>query len=25
MLGDVGSNVHVTAPEDLEAEIRKHL
>jgi hypothetical protein len=25
ILGDVGSNVHVTAPEDLEAEIRKHL
>ena len=25
MLGDVGSNVHVTAPEDLEAEIRNHL
>jgi len=25
ILGDVGSNVHVTAPEDLEVEIRKHL
>lgn len=24
-LGDVGPNVHVTAPEELEAEIRKHL
>ncbi len=25
MLGDVGANVHVTAPENLEAEIRKYL
>jgi len=25
ILGDVGPNVHVTAPEDLEVEIRKHL
>ena len=25
VLGDVGSNVHVTAPEDLEVQIRKYL
>ncbi len=25
ILGDVGPNVHVTAPEDVEAQIRKHL
>ena len=25
MLGDVGPNVHLTAPGDLEAEIRKYL
>jgi hypothetical protein len=25
LLGDVGANVHVTAPENLEAQIRKHL
>jgi len=25
VLGDVGANVHVTAPEDLEAQIRRHL
>jgi hypothetical protein len=25
MLGDVGSNVHITPPEDLEAEVRKYL
>jgi len=25
MLGDVGANVHFTAPEELEAEIRKYL
>jgi hypothetical protein len=25
LLGDVGPNVHVSAPEDFEAQIRKHL
>jgi hypothetical protein len=25
LLGDVGSNVYLTAPEDLEAQIRKYL
>jgi hypothetical protein len=25
VLGDVGANVHVTAPAEFEAQIRKHL
>lgn len=25
LLGDVGPNIHLTAPEDVEVEVRKHL